>query len=718
LSCWFIGLVSGCPQSYPQINQGTIDLNQSTPAIVKVVVDRPLHEAFDYLWDTESLRAKPQAGMLVEVPFGRVNLPGLIVEVCTHSVLKESKIKKVLRIAPLIPLDRHLMELAFFASQYYVRGLGETIVSSIPKWWRTTSHWDKSPDHLIRTDKGGPQLVAKERCVSSEQLNEEQRQAVEILSKHKQGTFNTFLLNGVTGSGKTAVYLAFIECLLNHDSKAQVLILLPEINLTPQLQRRIQEHFPQETLAILHSGLTEKQRGLAWYQALTGNARIVVGTRLSIMTPLPKLVAIVVDEENDSSFKQQEGLAYSARDLAIWRAKNERLPIVLVSATPSSQTWHAAKEGRYQELQLTNRVGGFQLPNVRLVASEKSSRSLAISPVMIGALEDNLRKGRQSLILINRRGMAPVISCSSCDWLGECDHCSSYMVMHRQLGHFKSPVLCCHHCGLVKPIPKSCPKCGDVDLQPLGRGTQKIEDQLQTLLPHAAVLRVDADAARTSKKTEALFQQIHEGAAQIIVGTQMLAKGHDYQNIGLVCVLDADARLYSNDYMAPEYLFAQLVQVAGRAGRFNGEPTQILIETRHPNDPVYQYIKTFDLTGFMEYLMAARQEAGLPPFSYQALLHAEAKQKKEVLAWLNNAKQFLHNYAHSQTGIRIFDPVPKSIARLGGWERSQLLIESSHRAPLQSLLNELDIYLRQQSVGRISKVGKVRWSIERDPLFI
>lgn len=656
--------------------------------------------------------------MLVEVPFGRTNLPGLIVEVTTCSHLNDSKLKKVLRVAPLSPLDGHLMELAYFASQYYVHGLGETIVSTIPKWLRTPSNWNKSFDQLKLETKGPAELRVKEKSPSLAELNEDQRRAIQSLQDHKQGTFNTFLLNGVTGSGKTAVYLTFIESLLKQDSGAQVLIMLPEINLTPQLQRRIEEHFPREALAVLHSGLTERQRGIAWYRAMTGTARIVLGTRLSIMTPLPKLVAIVVDEENDSSFKQQEGLTYSARDLAVWRAKNERLPIVLVSATPSSQTWHAVKEGRYQEMQLANRVGGFQMPNVELVTPDKTSRSITISPLMIRALEQNIHKNRQSLILINRRGMAPVISCSSCDWLSECDHCSSYMVMHRQLGHFKTPMLCCHHCGLVKAIPQGCPRCGDVDLQPLGRGTQKVEDQLQTLFPQATVLRVDADTARTSKKTEALFQEIHDGTAQIIVGTQMLAKGHDYQNIGLVCVLDADARLYSNDYMASEHLFGQLVQVAGRAGRFIGEPTQILIETRYPDDPVYQYIKTFDLAGFMDHLMAIRQEAGLPPFSYQALLHAEARQKKEVLTWLNHAKQFLQKTALLQTGITVFDPVPKSIARLGGWERSQLLIESRHRAPLQALLNELEHYLRQQSVGRISKVGKVRWSIERDPLFV
>lgn len=656
--------------------------------------------------------------MLVEVPFGRISLVGLIIEVATYSELKQSKLKAVLRVAPLIPLNDRLMELGYFASQYYIHGLGETLVSAIPKWWRTSSNWSKPPDKLSTTKKAAEQSNGKKRGLAHDLLNQEQRRAIQILNDHKQGTFNTFLLNGVTGSGKTAVYLKFIESIFNQNPSAQVLIMLPEINLTPQLQRRIQEHFPRETLAVLHSGLTERQRGIAWYQAMTGAARIVLGTRLSIMTPLPKLAAIVVDEENDSSFKQQEGIAYSARDLAVWRAKNERLPIVLVSATPSSLTWRAAKEGRYQEIRLTSRVGGFQLPSVELVSPEKSSSSISINSKMISALEDNLHKNRQSLILINRRGMAPVITCLSCGWLSECNNCSSYMVMHRQLGHFKSPMMCCHHCGQAKTIPQRCPLCGDADLKPLGRGTQKIEDQLQTLFPEAKVLRVDADTARTSKKSEALFGEIHDGSAQIIVGTQMLAKGHDYQNIGLVCVLDADARLYSNDYMAPEHLFAQLVQVAGRAGRFSGEPTQILIETRYPNDPVYQYIKTFDLAGFMENLMLTRQEAGLPPFGYQALVHAEAKQRQEVLAWLNHTKEYLQIIADTQAGITIFDPVPKSIARLGGWERSQLLIESRQRGPLQALLSALDQYLRERSVGRISKISKVRWSIERDPLII
>ncbi len=300
--------------------------------------------------------------MLVEVPFGRTNLPGIVIEVTTYSQLNESKLKKVLQVAPLNPIDGRLMELAYFASQYYVHGLGETIVSAIPKWWRTANNWSKSIDYLNLKTKGATESKAKEKRLSLEKLNDDQRRAIQILNGHKQGTFNTFLLNGVTGSGKTAVYLTFIETLLKQDAGAQALIMLPEINLTPQLERRIQEQFPQEDLAVLHSGLTERQRGIAWYRAMTGAARIVLGTRLSIMTPLPKLVAIVVDEENDSSFKQQEGITYSARDLAVWRAKNERLPIVLVSATPSRKPGRQQKKGGIRKFNCPIELEGFKCP--------------------------------------------------------------------------------------------------------------------------------------------------------------------------------------------------------------------------------------------------------------------------------------------------------------------------------------------------------------------
>lgn len=656
--------------------------------------------------------------MLVEVPFGRIKLCGIITEVCTHTDIDLNKLREIEQLSPLPPLGSRHMELAKFASHYYIHGLGETLVSAIPKWWKAPRQWNKPFKQLSETSKKKSKSESQAAPIAYERLNDEQRNAAEILARHQSGSYQTYLLNGVTGSGKTAVYLSFIEKVLKGDPRAQALIMLPEINLTPQLERRIEAHFPNETLAILHSGLTEKQRGVAWYQAMTGQARIVIGTRLAIMTPLPNLAAIVVDEENDASYKQQEGLAYSARDLAVWRAKNEGLPAVLVSATPSLQSWYGLREGRYQEIILTNRIDGFQMPQVELVMPEDKVQSRHMNPSMLRAIEENLRKGHQSLVLINRRGLAPAIHCLSCGWLSECHHCSSYMVLHRQIGDIKSARLCCHHCGLVKPVPKSCPNCGDSDLQPLGRGTQKIEDQLAMLLPQAKVLRVDTDTARTSKKTEALFDDIHKGVAEIIVGTQILAKGHDYQNIGLVCVLDADSRLYSNDYMASEHLFAQLVQVAGRAGRFQGDPTRIMIETRYPHDPVYQYLATFDVSGFLEHLMQARQVAALPPFCYQALVHAESNDLNVALEWLCQIKKDTEKIVHSTGGITLYDAVPKPISRIAGKARAQLLIESTQRGPLQAFLNHLEGYLRQNSGGRILKKSKVRWSIERDPLLI
>lgn len=676
-----------------------------------------MKEPFDYFWDGDALQCEPEVGMIVEIPFGKGSTTGLVTKTDATSELSSAQIKFVKRAAPLQPIDIRVMDLARFASHYYLYGLGETIIPSIPKWWRTPKNWEKFKGELKATTKSPPSLGNQEKIIGLDGLNEEQKNALKVLIHHSLKQFKTFYLNGVTGSGKTAVYLAYAHHILERDPQAQILIMLPEINLTPQLQKRIADYLPNYEIVILHSGLSEKQRAVAWYGASISKANIILGTRLSIMTPMPKLSAIIVDEENDSSFKQQEGLGYSARDLAVWRGKNESIPVILVSATPSAQTWFAVQEGRYQEIKLEKRIHGFQMPLLHLLPPEKSKSGLSINPSMLKAIKDNFEEGRQSLIFINRRGLAPVLTCLSCGWLSECKHCSAYMVMHRQIGRHASGALCCHHCGVVKEAPKMCPNCGDLDLQPLGRGTQKIEDQLQALIPNANVLRVDADSARTSKKSEILLQQIHQGEAQIIVGTQMLAKGHDYQNIGLVCVLDTDARLYSYSYLASEQLFAQLVQVAGRAGRYSGEPANILIETRYPNDPVYQFLKSYDVAGFMMHLIQSRKEADLPPFRYQALIHAEAKEKNTALRWLINAKVFLQERFKNKK-IYIFDPVPKTMARIGGLERAQLLIEADKRMQLQEALDELDLYLRENSVGRVSKLGKVRWSIERDPLLI
>ena len=682
-------------------------------------MDKPLKEAFDYIWEEAQAGVKPSIGMIVEAPFGRTSVVGIVIGVSAHSNIEPSKLKSVKALAPLPCLDKKILELGQFASHYYVYGLGETMIPAIPKWWRSPKNWQKglraSPAKRTNTQTA---LQSHDQAIRPEQLNSAQADALSQLCAHNRKEFQTIFLNGVTGSGKTAVYLNYLQQILSNDHDAQVLVLLPEINLTPQLERRIASHMPNQEMAVLHSGLSEKQRAISWHAIISRKAKVILGTRLSILTPIPNLAAIVVDEEHDSSFKQQEGLGYSARDLAIWRAKNENIPVLLSSATPSLETWHAIERGRYQEIKLSERIHQAQMPEVELVQIQEADKNQAISATLRQALQKNYQQGRQALILVNRRGFAPVLTCGSCAWLSECPDCSGYMVMHKQLGSRKSSALCCHHCGLIKPIPLSCPKCGDSDLHPLGRGTQKIEEQLEGIVPHAKVLRVDADTARTGKLSEALFTKIHQGEADMIVGTQMLSKGHDYQNVGLVCVLDADARLYSNDYRAPEALFAQLIQVAGRAGRSGGEHTKMLIETRYPNDPIYQYLRNYDVAGYMKHLLKERQESSLPPYVCHALVHAESSYMSDSLEFLAEAKTLIQKNSDANNRLICFDPVPKVLARVGGKERAQLLIEADSRAQLQVQLNCLDDFLRKQSNGRISKKGKVRWSIERDPLLI
>ena len=512
-----------------------------------------------------------------------------------------------------------------------------------------------------------------------------------------------------------------------------MLLLVPEINLTPQLERRVRAYFPDKIMAVLHSGVTEKKRGIAWYEAMTGKAQIILGTRLAALTPMPNLKAIVVDEEHDTSYKQQEGTRYSARDLAIWRAHDGQFPIVLSSATPSLETWIAAKAGRYEYIRLDQRAQGAKLPRVHLINTRDprnqyspgdqgapKTKSL-ISKTLAQAISKNYQEQKQSLILINRRGYAPVLSCSSCNWLSKCSQCSSYMVMHKPGALGKRSVLNCHHCGLVKSIPQFCPDCGNADLKTLGQGTQKLEDSIEEMWPQARVLRVDADSSRKSKGAEELFQEIHDGNVDIVVGTQMIAKGHDYQNIGLVAVLDADARLYSADFRAAERLFAQLVQVAGRAGRAGAEGEDggdIYIETQYPEAPVFQYLLRHDVDGFMAYIAHERDEAKLPPFTYQGLVHAEAKSLEKAIGFLNELKARLKQHGMVPIDVYVYDPVPKTVMRVAGSERAQLVIESTNRKLLQEILENIDRDLRQQSQGRISKVSRIRWLVERDPIAI
>jgi len=707
------------------------------PTVVQVVIDKPLAQGFDYLWDAEKLGRLPEIGTVVAVPFARSKVIGLVIKVSSHSDYEISKLKSVESLAPLPVFDPALLRLMNFASQYYVHALGETILQVIPQMWKKSDDWEKIPEKLNSARKKGKKEfpVVSEGLITQDQLNPNQKIALSTLlgdGEKKEKKFRAILLQGQTGSGKTAVFLNWLASILA-DESAQALLLVPEINLTPQLERRISAYFPDKKMAVLHSGISEKKRGVAWYEAMTGKAQIILGTRLAALTPIPNLSVIVVDEEHDPSYKQQDGTRYSARDLAIWRAHDQKIPILLSSATPSLETWLAAQSGRYENIRLDQRAQGASLPSVHLIntrdpqnqfspgdAGAPKQKSL-ITKTLANAISKSLAEKKQSLILINRRGYAPVLSCSACNWLSKCSQCSAYTVMHKAGALSKRSVLNCHHCGLVKPIPQFCPDCGNADLKTLGHGTQKIEDAIEEMWPHARVLRIDTDSSRKSKGAEALFAEIHDGNVDIVVGTQMIAKGHDYQNIGLVAVLDADSRLYSADFRAAERLFAQLVQVAGRAGRSGtkGEAGgDIYIETQYPESPVFQYLLRHDVDGFLAFTANEREEAKLPPYSYQALIHAEGKSLDQAIRFLNELKDRIKIRGMITKELKVYDPVPKPVMRVAGAERAQLLIESGNRKLLQETLEMIDQELRQDSTGRISKTSRIRWLVERDPIAI
>ena len=707
-----------------------------TPNVVQVVLDKPLAQGFDYLWDPQKLGQDPAIGQVLEVPFGRSSLIGVVIKVSGHSDFDINKLKQVKAVAPLPPLDSAALRLMNFASQYYIHGLGETIVPTIPQMWKKPEDWEKIPKKLIAAEKKKEKKdreIKSEGLIAESQLNNEQQSALNTLRNIAvEKKFRAILLQGQTGSGKTAVFLNWLSSILQ-DEKAQVLILVPEINLTPQLERRVRAYFPNKNMAVLHSAIPENQRGVAWYEAMTGKAQIILGTRLAALTPMPNLKAIVVDEEHDPSYKQQDGIRYSARDLAIWRAHDVKAPILLSSATPSLETWMAAKAGRYEYIRLDQRAQGASLPNVHLINTRDPQNQFSpgdvgrpegkspISKHLFHAISKNLENKKQSLVLINRRGYAPVLSCNACTWMSKCQQCSSYMVMHKAGALSRKSVLSCHHCGLVKPIPEHCPDCGNADLRALGQGTQKIEDSIEELWPKARVLRIDTDSSKKSKGAEELFQEIHAGNVDLVVGTQMIAKGHDYQNIGLVAVLDADSRLFSQDFRAPERLFAQLVQVAGRAGRSGTEGQaggDIFIETQYPEAAVFQYLLRHDVDGFLSYTANERDEAKLPPFSYQGLVHAEGKSLEKAIQYLGALKGRLRSKNLIGHGLKVYDPVPKAVMRVAGTERAQLVIESGNRKQLQEILELIDQDLRSHSQGRISKGENIRWLIERDPISI
>jgi len=543
-------------------------------------------------------------------------------------------------------------------------------------------------------------------------LTDEQAQAVEAIAA-AQG-FAPFLLHGVTGSGKTEVYLRAIEALFAARPHAQALVLVPEINLTPQFEAafraRFTAQFGQDAIVTLHSAMADGERVRSWLAAHTGRARVVLGTRLAVLASMPELALIVVDEEHEPAYKQQEGLRYSARDLAIWRAKQRGVAVVLGSATPSLESWWQAEQGRYRRLSLARRaVADSALPTVRMIDLEEERRRGrgsvdGISGPLAAALKARLERGEQSLVFLNRRGYAPVLACDACGWVAGCPRCSAYVVLHKS-----EHTLRCHHCGWEARVPRACPECGNVDIAPLGRGTQRVEETLSQIVPGARVLRIDADSTRRKGSAQTLFSNVHAGEVDILVGTQMIAKGHDFRRVSLVGVLNADAALFSHDFRAGERLFAQLMQVSGRAGRA-GLPGEVLVQTRYTRHALYHALARHDYVGFANATLAERRDAQLPPFVYQALLRAEAKTLEAALAFLGHACAALGEIPHAER-VTVYDAVPMTIVKVANVHRAQLLLESASRASLLATLRAWQAPLRTLK-------GVIRWSVEVDPLDI
>jgi primosomal protein N' (replication factor Y) len=481
----------------------------------------------------------------------------------------------------------------------------------------------------------------------------------------------------------------------------QALVLVPEISLTPQLEGRFREAFPEARLALMHSALEDIARTTAWLDAARGEAGIILGTRLAVLAPLPKLALIVVDEEHDSSFKQQEGLRYSARDAAVYRAKLAGCPVVLGSATPSLESWYNFRQGRYERLELPQRASpGARLPVVRTVDLRSHAAEHGFTTPLLDAIANRLARREQSLVFINRRGYAPVLTCEACGWYAGCAGCTGRLVLHAP-----DRRLHCHHCGAVQPIPRACPTCGNVDLKPMGRGTQRVEETLAMRFPDARIVRIDRDSARRRGELTRTLEGIRRGEGDILVGTQLLAKGHDFPNLTFVGVLNADTALLSTDYRAAERLYAVLSQVAGRAGR-REQPGEVLVQTRYPDHPLFAALASHDFAGFAESLLAERKSAGFPPYVFEAALRAEAPELERAMAFLREARAL----AEAPAEVRVFDPIPHVMTRRAGFERAQLVIQSPSRLALQAYLTALTACLFETAQRG------VRWHLDVDPL--
>ncbi len=725
--------------------------------VLNIALDVPLNRTFDYL--SGDFAAK--IGSRVVVPFAGRSLVGVVVGISHTSDFTIEKLKAVSHVFDDMVFNAENLKLLKFCADYYHYPLGQALISALPlrlrqlkpavsrKAFAYSLVADASLNEklsqitakkvllhrIIAALRAAPMLGSAELAFISSSwkkailelkslglvaehevlaikasmpssnveptLNSEQTQAIsEVLALTHH--FKPWLLHGITGSGKTEVYIQILRQILQNP-QSQVLVLVPEINLTPQLEARFRSRLSQYPLVTLHSNLSESERLQNWLAASSGAAKIVIGTRLSVFTPMPHLKMIVMDEEHDGSYKQQDSMRYHARDVAMVRAKQLNIPIILGSATPSLETWFNAQKGQYGLLSLNKRaVENARLPNIFCIDTAKSPTENGLSPILVKALRERLSRREQSLLFINRRGYAPVLHCNACQWIAPCMRCSAKLVVHLSQKRLK-----CHHCGHEQKIPLQCPSCGNADLHPTGHGTQRLEQTLQALLPSARIVRVDRDSMRNKDALTQVLTQVHQQEIDILVGTQMLAKGHDFPHLTLVGVIDTDSALYSPDFRASERLFAQLMQVSGRAGRAD-KAGEVLIQTAFPQHALFQALRAQDYVTYANEILQERTTMQYPPTSYFALLRAEANDYAQVQQFLNAAA----NLARAlKKEVMIFDMVRPQMERLKGMERGQLLLQAGSRAALQRLLKPWMTQIHDLPLAK-----KVRWSLDIDPL--
>ncbi len=685
-------------------------------------------------------------GTLVRVPLGQRQLLGVVWDdLHNHTaVMDPTRLRMIAAVLdalpPLTPAWRALID---FAAGYYQRAKGEVALAALPPQLRDLStlqlarRLGKMTDQVAVVKPFGPpssESIATDLIA----LTTEQARAIGQFHAHD----GPCLLFGATGSGKTEVFMRCTSDMLAGSQQAQALVMVPEINLTPQLEERFRDrfcpHYGQSAVVSMHSGMTPAQRLKSWLAAHSGSARIVLGTRMAVFASMPYLQLIVVDEEHDPSYKSHEGARYSARDLAIYRGRLEGARVMLGSATPSLESWYHSRPttegGRYLRIDMPSRVGAQTgdalatpgaLPLVRRVDMNHQPKACVISPPLLQAITERIARSEQSMVFLNRRGYAPVLQCTDCDWKSECPHCSAYRVFHKI-----DRTLRCHHCGFTERVPRTCPTCGNLDIATVGRGTERLEEHIEQLLSGVArpdgspvcIARIDADTTKLKGSLESQLARVHSGEVDVLVGTQMIAKGHDFRRITLVAAINPDSALFSSDFRAPERLFGLLMQAAGRAGRDanNTHRSEMWVQTFHPTHPLFDALKRHDYPAFAKSQLVERQTAGMPPFSFQALVRAEARTQEAAQAFLNAASQ-----ASAQTPnahpllqqITLYPAVPMSIQRVANIERAQMLIESHSRTVLQRFLNAWQAVLHTTRTQPQCK-GLIRWAVDVDPLLI